>query len=179
MSWGGARPNAGRKKKPLNERVLEGNPGKREIKTVQFPKVNNHLENQNSRNQDEYEARPAPGFLAQNGIEAGGNVPSATEIFALLTEFIKASGCERLIAANLVEDFAHLRRSYLECEYFNRTRGRIANGKRSPYVAMAVDYNKQAMAIFDRIWSVIAQNSEQTYDSGKNEFLNMLANRKF
>jgi hypothetical protein len=61
----------------------------------------------------------------------------------------------------------------------NRTRGRIANGKRSPYVTMAVDYNKQAMAIYDRVWNIIARNSEQPYSDGKNEFLNLLANRGF
>ena len=179
MAWGGARAGAGRKKRPLTDKILEGNPGKREIKTVQFPKTNNHLENHDSRNQVEYDARHAPDFLAQNGLECGDNVPSAKKIYTLLMAFIKSSGCERLISTNLVEDFAHLRRSYLECEYMNRTRGRIANGKRSPYVTMAVDYNKQALAIYDRIWNIIAQNSEHPYENGKNEFLNLLANRGF
>jgi hypothetical protein len=178
MSWGGARIGAGRHKKPLADKIAEGNPGKRELKTVQFPKSSNQVDKQLSKNQDLQVRLGPPDLLALNGLEGGDNIPSATEIFALLTAFIKSSGCEHLIAVNLVEDFAHFRRSYLECEYMNRTRGRIANGKRSPYVTMAVDYNKQALAIYDRIWNIIAQNSEQSYE-GKNEFLSMLTNRGF
>jgi len=165
MAWGGARPGAGRKKKALNDKILEGNPGKRKIKIVTFETDSFQLEN-------------PPSFLAQNGIEGAEDVPSATEIYQMVAEFVEKSGCGHLIAPLLIEDFAHLRRSYLECEYINRTKGRIANGKRSPYVTMAIDYSKQAMAIFDRIWNTLAQNSEQPYE-GKNEFLSMLTNRGF
>ena len=34
---GGARPGAGQKKKPLVEKVLDGNPGKRKLTVVEFP----------------------------------------------------------------------------------------------------------------------------------------------
>jgi hypothetical protein len=44
---------------------------------------------------------------------------------------------------------------------------------------MAVDYNKQALSIYDRIWSIISQNSEQPYGGGKNEFLELLKTRGF
>ncbi|GHU79150.1 hypothetical protein AGMMS49992_30820 [Clostridia bacterium] len=36
MPRGGARAGAGRKKKPLFNKLLEGNPGKRPLTTVQF-----------------------------------------------------------------------------------------------------------------------------------------------
>jgi len=36
MPSGGYRPGAGRPKKALADKVLEGNPGKRELKVVQF-----------------------------------------------------------------------------------------------------------------------------------------------
>ena len=172
MSWGGARTGAGRPKKPLADKIIEGNPGKREITVLKF------------KNQDEKDKLEKtkdfkiPAFLEQDGKESDEILPSASELYRLLKEFIVASGCENLIAPNLIEDFAHLRRSYLECEYMNRKLGRIANGKRSPYVTMAVDYSKQAMSIFDRMWNIMAQNSEQPYE-GKNEFLNMLTNRGF
>jgi hypothetical protein len=180
MGWGGARQGAGRKPKPLSEKLAEGNPGKREIKVVKF----DSQENQDEKPKlEKPAAKPGqiqvPAFLELNGHEGGGELPSAGAIYTMLTEFIKGSGCEKLIAPTLVEDFAHLRRAYLECEYVNRVKGRIANGKRSPYVGMAVDYQKQAMSVFDRIWNIIAQNSEQPYDGGKNEFLQLLMNRGF
>jgi hypothetical protein len=45
MAWGGARPGAGRKKKALNDKILEGNPGKRKIKIVTFETDSFQLEN--------------------------------------------------------------------------------------------------------------------------------------
>ena len=176
MGWGGARQGAGRKPKALTEKLAAGNPGKREIKVVKF---DNQDEKPKPEKTPKGEKFKVPAFLELNGHEGGEEIPSAGEIFTMLTEFIKTSGCEKLIAPNLAEDFSHLRRAYLECEYVNRVKGRIANGKRSPYVGMAVDYQKQAMAVFDRIWNIIAQNSEQAYDGGKNEFLEMLRNRGF
>ena len=173
MSWGGARLGAGRKKKALSEKILDGNPGKREITVVKFK---NQVENSILEKSEKIKI---PAFLEQGGHEGDKTLPSAVEIFELLTEFIKSSGCEKLISSNLIEDFAHFRRAYLECEYINRAKGRIANGKRSPYVSMAVDYSKQAMSIYDRIWNIIAQNSEQPYNGGKNAFLELLANKNF
>ena len=173
MGWGGARPGAGRPKKALVDKIIEGNPGRREITVVKFK---NQVENDDLEKSKQIKI---PAFLEQCGHEGDKTLPSAAEIFELLTAFIKSSGCEKLISSNLIEDFAHFRRAYLECEFINRTKGRIANGKRSPYVSMAVDYAKQAMSIYDRIWNIIAQNSEQPYDGGKNAFLSLLANRGF
>lgn len=34
---GGARVGAGRRKKPLEEKILEGNPGKRKLTLLEFP----------------------------------------------------------------------------------------------------------------------------------------------
>lgn len=172
MGWGGARPGAGRPKKALSEKILEGNPGKRDITVVQF-------KNGGGGSQLEKGAEfKIPEFLQQCGREGDITLPSSTELYRLLKEFVDSSGCSHLVASNLIEDFAHLRRAYLECEYMNRKMGRIANGKRSPYVTMAVDYSKQAMSIFDRIWSIVSQNSEQPYE-GKNAFLALLTNRGF
>ena len=172
MGWGGARAGAGRPKKPLNEKIIEGNPGKREITVVKFK---NQLEKTKLEKPSQIKI---PAFLEQCGKEGDATLPSAKELYGLLKEFVDSSGCGHLVAPNLIEDFSHLRRAYLECEYMNRKMGRIANGKRSPYVTMAVDYSKQAMSIFDRIWNIIAQNSEQPY-GGRNEFLEMLKNRGF
>ena len=165
MGKRGPQPGSGgRPKKPLAEKIIEGNPGKRELSTLKIAPLP--------------AAAEPPEFLKQCGREDDGTLPAATDIYSCLIDFIKAAGCENLIAPILIEDFAHLRRAYLECEYMNRKMGRIASGKRSPYVQMAVDYSKQAMAIFDRIWNIISQNSEQPYE-GKNDFLTLLTQRGF
>jgi len=60
----------------------------------------------------------------------------------------------------------------------NRKLGRIASGKRSPYVNMALDYQKAMMAVYNQIWLIVSQNSQAKVE-GKNEFLNLLMNRGF
>lgn len=119
-----------------------------------------------------------PSFLDMAAKEGGGVLPPASGIYKMLAEWVDGSGCGELVASNLIEDFAFLRRAYLECEYMNRRLGRIASGKRSPYVNMALDYQKAMMAVYNQIWLIVSQNCETKYE-GKNEFLEMLKNRGF
>jgi hypothetical protein len=166
MAKGGARAGAGRKKKSLSDQILEGNTGHRGIKQVKFPNSNTAADSGSI-------------YLLPNGAETGGsNCPSTENIRAALVEFVERSGCEYLISAILIDSFANAYRSYLEAEYVCRTRGRIANSKRSPFVQMSLDYNKQAMSIYAQIWSVISQNSTEKFE-GKNEFLELLSSRGF
>ena len=187
MPRGGARPGAGRPKKPLSDKVLEGNPGKRELTVVQFDeRKKSKPENSNTgiqtgiqrKNQTAQPPRGMPSYLDMIAKEGGETLPPAGEIFSMLTAWVEGSGCGDIVAPNLVEDFAFLRRAYLECEYMNRKLGRIASGKRSPYVNMALDYQKAMMAVYNQIWTIISQNSQASVE-GKNEFLTMLMNRGF
>ena len=167
MPSGGARPGAGRPRKALADKVLEGNPGKRELKVVQF-----------NESHAPKTPRGMPSYLDLTAKEGGDVLPAASEIFVLLTKWVASSGCAAIVAPNLIEGFAFLRRAYLECEYMNRKLGRIAGGKRSPYVNMALDYQKAMMAVYNQIWLIVSQNSETKYE-GKNEFLTILMNRGF
>jgi hypothetical protein len=194
MPRGGARVGAGRPKKPLQEKLLSGNPGKRELTVLKIgsaeppstateqesekPSNSKPLKDNNQTAAVKSDARQMPSYLDISAKEGGDVLPSAAEIFDYLFEFIAASGCENLVAPSLVEDFAFLRRSYLECEYMNKTLGRIAGGKRSPYVNMALDYQKAMMAVFNQIWLIVSRNSEEPYGE-KNAFLEMLTNRNF
>ena len=105
-------------------------------------------------------------------------MPHASAIYRMLADWVNGAGCAEFVAPNLLEDFAFLRRAYLECEYMNRKLGRIAAGKRSPYVNMALDYQKAMMAVYNQIWLIVSQNCESKYE-GKNEFLEMLRSRGF
>ena len=184
MPRGGARPGAGRPKKPLNEKLLEGNPGRRDMTVLKFPPSEikeKHsgggvLENPGGNQKNQKSKMPS--FLDLAAKEGGEVLPAATEIYTLLSEFVDSAGCAEFVAPILIEDFAFLRRAYLECEFMNRKLGRIADGKRSPYVNMALDYQKAMMAVYNQIWLIISRNCEEQYE-GKNEFLEMLKNRGF
>lgn len=176
MPRGGARPGAGRPKKPLADKIIDGNPGKRELTKLKFSgdkKSKTGFE----KNSDTQKSK-MPSYLDMVAKEGGDVLPPASEIYKMLADWIDGSGCTEFIAPNLIEDFAFLRRAYLECEYMNRKLGRIASGKRSPYVNMALDYQKAMMAVYNQIWLIISRNCEEKYE-GKNEFLEMLTNRGF
>ena len=183
MPRGGARPGAGRPKKPLTEKLLEGNPGRRDLTVLKFrpPEINGSRSEQGvselQNNQNNSKAA-LPSYLDLAAKEGGDILPAASAIYTLLADFIESAGCTEFVAPILVEDFSFLRRGYLECEFMNRKLGRIASGKRSPYVNMALDYQKAMMAVYNQIWLIIARNCEEQYE-GKNEFLEMLRNRGF
>lgn len=171
MPKGGHRTNAGRKPKALTEKLLDGNPGRRDIKVNKFKPY--CFEANNAKNHINL-----PEYIDMVSKEGGDTLPKAGEIYCFIAEFLKSSGCEHLIADFLLEDFAFLRRAYLECEYMNKKMGRIASQKRSPYVVMAIDYHKEMMSVYSQIWNVISKNSEANYES-KNNFFEMLTNRGF
>ena len=171
MPRGGKRTGAGRKPKALAEKILDGNPGKRDIKINKFAGKTTAEVN---KKQDDY----IPEYIDMVAKECGEQLPTANEILKFILDFTKSAGCEKLIAPFLLEDFAFLRRSYLECEYMNKCLGRIASKKRSPYVVMAIDYHKEMMSVWNNIWSIVSKNTETNYES-KNDFLEMLTKRGY
>ena len=171
MGRGGARPGAGRPRKPLTARLEEGvgvvshkNP-----KVLEFP--------ENSKKSKKH---TLPTFLEMASKEGGGDLPSATEIYRQTLDWIVSTGCEKYVSKQLIEDFAFTRRSYLESEYMNKKLGRVMQGsKPSPYVKHALEYAKQATAFYREIWQIIAQNSTTDFKDSGNAFLEMLKNRGF
>ena len=192
MPRGGKRIGAGRKPKALAEKLLDGNPGKREIKINKFSGLNENIKYKTvqepqgngvpkrPREIGDFSIRSLeiPEYLEMASKEGGDNLPKAGDIYTFISEFVLSSGCGHLVNDFLLEDFTFLRRAYLECEYMNKKNGRIALKKRSPYVDMAIDYHKEMMTVFNQIWGVVSKNSETSYES-KNDFFEILRNRGF
>ena len=153
MPRGGARPGAGRKKKPLADKILEGNPGKRPLKVVEFYGV------------PEEGSLTPPEFLKIASKETAENYPTADRIYGQVADWLQGTGVAHLISPTLIEDFAMNRRAFFEAEYMNKRLGRIANGKRSPYVDMAVQYYTMMRQAWDKIWGIVSQSSEKNYNS--------------
>jgi len=182
MPSGGKRQGAGRPRKPLTARIEEGGDkvSHRKPKVLDFPPENqNNQKIQKSKNQNSNPALPS--FLDMASKEGDDSLPSAADIYRFMLEWVTNSGCERFVPPQLIEDFAFMRRSYLECEYMNKKLGRVlAGGKISPYVRSALEYAKQATAFYREIWAIVAQNSTKDFNgNGSNAFLEMLTNRGF
>ena len=195
MPSGGKRAGAGRPRKPLTARIDEGVDAvsHRKPKVLDFPPDNqnnqktaeNGRENQLSRpenqNKSNFEPPPLPTFLDMASKEGDESLPSASDIYRQTLDWITGAGCEKFVPPQLIEDFAFTRRSYLEVEYMNKKLGRVLQGgKPSPYVRAALDYMKQATALYREIWAIVAQNSTKDFTgNGGNAFLAMLTNRGF
>jgi len=185
MPSGGKRPGAGRPRKALSARIEEGVDAvsHRKPQVLDFPPDNqNQKSNEKSKNQNNQKSKPAlPSFLDMASKEGDETLPSASDIYTLMLEWVKSTGCERFVPPLLMEDFAFTRRSYLECEYMSKKLGRVMQGgKASPYVRHALEYAKQATAFYREIWAIVSQNSTKDFTgNGSNAFLEMLTNRGF
>lgn len=178
MPRGGARAGAGRPRKPLSARIDEG------IDTVSHkkPMVLSFPDKPSETNlQSKQNAERIPTFLEMASRDGDDSLPSATEIYKQTLEWITDAGCERFVPPQLIEDFAFVRRGYLECEYMNKKLGRMAKGgKQSPYVKNVIEYLKQMTSLHREIWAIVAQNSTKPFEgNGSNSFLELLKNRGF
>jgi hypothetical protein len=175
MSRGGYRPGAGRPRKPLADKILEGNPGKRELKKVGLETGKEKASKKSNSKPKTAKRKPKKAknveFL-ENSKDCGISVPTVSEVYKSFSEWLDEIKCKDFVAPNLIEDFAINRSAYFECEYQCRAKGRVVRGKRSPYVQFAIDYNKRAMAIYSEIWRVISENSEKPLNN--EGFMDML-----
>ena len=170
MPQGSTRPTAGRPRKPASQKILDGNPGKRPVAVLDFYK---------DKKVPKKFRKNVPEYLDQVAKESDDSLPKVSEIYRDIRDFVSAAGCLVYISDFQMQDYAYLRRSYLECEHFNKVHGRIANGKRSPYVQMALDYQKAALYIFNQIWVAIVQSSTEVYAADRNSFLQKMESRGF
>ncbi|GHU73411.1 hypothetical protein AGMMS49992_11870 [Clostridia bacterium] len=171
MPRGGARSGAGRKKKPLFDKLIEGNLGKRPLTTVQF---------ENLPAVQTTDLVPPP-FLSLASKETAETYPTASQIYNDLAAWLETTGCLNLINPMLIEDYAVHRRAMFECEYMNKRLGRIAGGRRSPYVDMMTNYANLMRAAWDRIWMIVSQNSDKPYTgsaSGDVDVMELLLTRR-
>jgi hypothetical protein len=190
MPRGGARTGAGRPRKTLDAQAKEKEARR---KTLAFHSIDEVpsggsetikesavFEKSPSKKGAALKKSAAPAFLSGASKEGSDDLPTAAEIYDMLLEYLKSVDCADCVPLNLVEDYSVLRRSFLEAEGMNRRYGRIANGKKSPYVSMSVEYMKSASAVFNQIWLIVSKHAdEKTGDVGRNSFLEMLQTRGF
>ncbi|GHU99168.1 hypothetical protein FACS1894211_04110 [Clostridia bacterium] len=122
MASGGARSGAGRKPKGVAQKILEGNPGRRSIRLLEF----------------------------DTGLEIPTEPPEyfsdrAKDIYRNVHEWLKKIGCTTGILPYNLEEYAFCKARWIECEEKNSQHGLLVkdgSGKPapSPFVAMASQY---------------------------------------
>jgi hypothetical protein len=166
MPSGGYRPGAGRPRKNIGDKKLEGKTAKPVGSAAPLPKK------VNSKN-------VMVDFFAMAMKECEKEVPSADALRNEIEEYIAARGCEDYIAPQTITDYVLNRQGFLACEAMNRKIGRMTKDlKLSPYVTAGQGYYKAMQADFNLITQIINRHSGNQGEE-KNAFLELLTNRGF
>jgi len=168
MPSGGYRPGAGRPRKNIADKKLEGRPTG--MSGVGQPK-------------------PPPKKVASKNVmaeyfsmamkECEKEVPSADILRTEIEEYVSARGCDGFVAPQTITDYVLNRQGFLACEAMNRKIGRMTKDlKLSPYVTAGQGYYKAMRDDFNLIMQIINRYSGNQNEE-KNAFLELLTNRGF
>ena len=142
-SRGGARPGAGRKKKALADKIMEGKalPPVTPLEGVDMPDIKEYLtESQHT------------GEL------------HADEVYRETWEWLARNGCAQYISPTQLEEYAMITARWIQLEQISNEMGFLSKHPTtgaaiaSPFVTMAQNYLKQANLLFQQIFSIVASN---------------------
>ncbi len=155
---GGARIGAGAKKKPLADRIAEGNPGKRELTVIDFTDSTVDLEGQ---------PMPKPSKMLsarqKNGKKlVAADVYKKTWNWLMNVALLSLSGASGRYAMSVAR--------WIQCEEAITEFGFLAkhpttgNAIQSPYVAMSQNFMSQTNRLWMEIYQIVKENCATEYN---------------
>ena len=162
---GGCRVGAGRKKKPLAEKIATGNPGGRKLGVLDVPETLGAVDLEG------VDMPPVKEYLS--AVQRDGKTLCAAEIFKTTWGWLTKLGCEKMVNPQLVEQYAMSVARWVQCEEAITTYGFLGKHPtsnapiQSPYVAMGQNYMKQTNIAWGQIFQIIRENCTMDY-SGPN-----------
>ena len=160
MGQRGPKPGSGgRPKKPIADKIADGNPGKRPLTVIDFKDSAADLEGQ---------PMPKPSeFLSAK--QKDGSTLCAAEIYENVWKWLSDRGCAAIISPQLIERFAMASARWIQCESLTSELGFLAkhpttgNAIPSPYVSMSQSFSKQANNLWFQIYQVVRENCSTEY----------------
>lgn len=162
---GGARVGAGKKRKSLEDKIIEGKA------TVDDIADNSNFE------------IPEPKKYLSAEQKMGVDTHSA-EIYTATYEWLKARGCAELVNPQLIENYSQVVGRHIQCEEFLSQEGLLGSHPTtgeptvSPFVKMSLDYLKSANQLWYQIWQVAKENSIGVGDTASDAMEKILAGVK-
>ena len=102
---GGARAGAGAKRKPLADKIAEGNPGRRKLTVIDF------------QDTADLEGQPMPKPSAMlSATQKDGKTLVAAEVFEKTWTWLAERGCAALVSPQLLERYAMSVARWIQCE---------------------------------------------------------------
>ena len=164
MAQGGARTGAGRKRKPLADK-LENNAGRRQIK---------YIPNE-AMSEIAGEVIPPPSEWLQDQTKNTQRESVAGKIYEATFKWIRDRRCDHLITKDQIEQYAASVARYIQCEEGISAFGLLAKHPTtnapiaSPYVAMSERFLKRANELWARIYQIVKENCEVPVGKNHNE----------
>ena len=159
---GGARVGAGAKKKPLAEKIAEGNPGRRKLTVIDFSET------------ADLEGQPMPKPSAMlSATQKDGKTLVAAEVYEATWKWLSERGCTSFVSPQLLERYAMSVARWIQCEEAVTEYGFLAkhpttgNAIQSPYVAMSQNFMLQTNRLWMEIYQIVKENCAGEY-SGAN-----------
>ena len=169
-SRGGVRIGAGRKKKALADKILEGKGIEQELS----------LAPQDIKSVTEI---PPPKDYLKD-IQADKTTLLSEEIYNETYLWLKNYECEKIVPKELVEHYAQVSGRYIYCEEKLSKYGMLAKHPTtsepipSPFVRMSIDYLKQSHQIWYQMLQIVKENSVLSVtDKGINDTMEGLLRR--
>jgi hypothetical protein len=155
---GGARAGSGQKKKPLADKIMDGNPGKRPLTVIDFKSTASF----------EGQPMPQPGKML-SAIQKDGKELIAAEIYETTWKWLEDRGCASLVSPQVLERYAMSAARWIQCEEAVTEYGFLAkhpttgNAIQSPYVAMSQSFMSQTNRLWFEIFQILKENCASEY----------------
>lgn len=154
---GGARVGAGRKSKALTDKINDG----MSAAVIELPEPSSI---------EGVEVPPVKEYLRAK--QKSGKDLCAAEVYEETWKWLKERGCDRVVNAQLVEQYAMSVSRWIQCEDAISEYGFLAkhpttgNAIASPYVSMSQTYMKQVNQIWYQIFQVVKENCSVEWSGG-------------
>jgi len=155
---GGARVGAGAKKKPLADKIADGNPGKRKLTVIDF------------ENTADLEGQPMPKPSAMlSATQKDGKKLIAADVYEATWLWLAERRCTALVSPQLLERYAMSVARWIQCEEAVTEYGFLAkhpttgNAIQSPYVAMSQNFMSQTNRLWMEIFQIVKENCSGEY----------------
>jgi hypothetical protein len=155
---GGARAGSGRKSKALVEKIESGNPGGRKLTVMELPT------DSDLSGSDMPEVKSYMQERQKNGDDF-----DAADVFEETWNWLHERGCEKLVSAQLLRNYAMSVSRWIQCEHAISEFGFLAKHPTtgaaiaSPYVSMSQNYMKQVNNLWYQIFQIVKENCSTEY----------------
>lgn len=171
---GGARVGAGKKRKSLEGKVLDGRAAEHLV-----------VADLDDLEADELEGADMPkpsAFL--KSLQKDGSKLQAEQIYKRTFAYLKSVGCHKLVSPGLVEQYSMMYARYMACEEEISKHGYLAKHPTtglpttSPYVNMSQNFAKQATIAWNQIFQIVKENASENFISNPDDAMEILLRRK-